>query len=48
VVDERPIRLPVGAGLLFYIQAAVADSMNMDNATRHAMMVHLRSSGVTG
>jgi hypothetical protein len=38
-VNERPIRLPVGAGSSFYIQAAAADSINMDNATRHTTMV---------
>jgi hypothetical protein len=33
--------------MLQYIQAAAVDSINMNNATRHAAMVHLRGSGVT-
>jgi hypothetical protein len=41
------LRVQQGAAssvLRCYIQAAAVDSMNMNNATRRAAMVHLRSS----
>ena len=45
------LRLQQGPGssvLRCYIRAAAVDSMNKNNATRHAAMVHLRSGGVSG
>jgi hypothetical protein len=33
--------------MLRYIQAAAVDSINMNNATKHVAMVHLRVSDVS-